>query len=410
MSVPRPRDVSILRRNRPFRRFFVARTVSHVGDGAAVLALILYARSTGGSGTAVGALLLAQSLPHLAAPVAGTIVDRVDRRRLMIACDLCQAVLFAVIGWWLPSFPVLLALIVVTSLLDTTFGPAGQSALPGLVPAADLLEANAWTSTSLNLQVALGPILGGALVTAFGIRWALTANAASFLGSAAILATLPALPISRTSRTRGLWGASREGLSAAWGHPVVRAVLFALFFGVTFAAIGNVALVFLVRDTLGAGSLGFGVASGAFGAGMIVGSLAISLRARRAGPVRLILLSWLLSGLGPLATGLAPNLSAGIAAQTVGGIGNGVDLVAGATIVQRAIPQELLGRVFGLVGMAAFAGSSAAFVLGGLLLEFTSPRSTFVIAGVGVLTVWGVVVAMLWRYRDDLRPPEPSAD
>jgi MFS family permease len=315
-----------------------------------------------------------------------------------------------VIGWWLPSFPVLLALIVVTSLLDTTFGPAGHSALPALVPTEDLLEANAWTATSLNLQVALGPVLGGVLVAVFGIRWGLTANAASFLGSAAVLATLPALPIPGSSRAHGLWGASREGLSAAWRHPVVRVVLVALFFGVTFAAMGNVALVFLVRDTLGTGPVGFGIASGAFGAGMIVGSLAISLRARRAGPVRLMFLSWLLSGLGPLATGLAPNLSAAVAGQAIGGIGNGVDLVAGATIVQRAMPPELLGRVFGLVSMAAFAGSSAAFLLGGLLLELTSPRSTFVIAGVGVLVVWAAVVVMLWRYRDNLQSAEPTAD
>lgn len=396
MSSPSPpRDMALLRRNGSFRRFWIARTVSHVGDGAAVMALVLYAKDAGRSGTAVGALLLAQSIPHVAAPLAGVVADRVDRKWLMISCDLLQAAIFTAIAWWLPPLGPLLGLVVVTSLLGTTFGPAGQSAVPGLVPSEDLVEANAWTATSLNLQVAIGPIVGGALVGAFGIRWALVANVASFLGSAIALAGLPALPASVNEAHPSLWRDAREGLAVAWSSRLVRTVLFALLFGVSFAAVDNVALVFLVRDTLGGGPLAFGVATGAFGLGMVVGSLAISMRGRRIAPIRFLLLSWLLSGLGMLATGLSPTQSVVAGAQAISGAGNGIDLVAGDTIVQQAIPSAALGRVFGLVGAAAFAGSSIAYVLGGLLLDLTNPRAVFMIAGAGVLAVWIALVAML---------------
>jgi MFS family permease len=141
---------------------------------------VLLVQESEGTGTAVGVLLLASSLPRFLGPLAGVVADRVEQRTLMVLCDVGNAAIFATISWSRPSFGVLLALVAASAVLDTLFAPAGRSAVPALVDGDDLLRANAWMGTSLNLQVALGTLLGGTLVAAIGVRSALAFDAASF--------------------------------------------------------------------------------------------------------------------------------------------------------------------------------------------------------------------------------------
>ena len=184
---------NVLRSNAVFRRMWSARAISFIGDGIALTALVIYIQETRGTGTAVAALLLAQALPHLLGPVAGTVADRVDQRTLMIGCDLGRAVLFGAAAWFLPSMAWLLVVMAAASTLDTLFAPAGRSAVPALVEDADLVNANAWLGTALNLQVALGPLIGGALVAVIDVRGALAVDAGSFLLSALLLLGVPKL-------------------------------------------------------------------------------------------------------------------------------------------------------------------------------------------------------------------------
>ncbi len=350
---PRPRN--LLFRNRMFRRMWTARAISFIGDGIAITALVLHVGSASGTGTAVGALLLAQALPHLLGPMAGVIADRTDQRRLMVACNVGNAVVFGVAAWILPGLPGLLFLVATSATLDTIFGPAGRSAIPALVDEADLLSANAWLGTALNMQVAVGPLLGGLLVATLGTRGALAADAASFLLSAALLLRVRRLPPdrSRADDPPSFLADTREGLAYVRRQPIARAVVITLFLGVAFAGIDNVALVFLSRDVLGAGPLGFGVVAAAFGVGMLVASVALS-GGRSRSPRSLFIGGWLLTAAGTLLTGLAPAIWFATVAQAVGGAGNGADNVASDTLIQRSVPREMLGRVFGVTSTAAF--------------------------------------------------------
>ena len=272
---PRPNP---LRSSRAFRRLWIARTLSHVGDGIAVVALVLLVQGSQRTGVAVGVLLLASSLPRFLGPFAGVVADRIGQRALMVGCDLGNAAIFLVIAGLAPSFPWLLALVAASAVLDTLFAPAGRSAIPALVAPEELLQANAWMGTSLNLQVAVGTLLGGALVAGLGARGALAANALSFLLSAALLTGLPPLRPPREGERRGFLAVGTAGLAYAWQTPLVRALVVALFLGVAFAAVDNVALVFLVRETLGGGPLAFGVVTAAYGVGMLAASIGLSWR------------------------------------------------------------------------------------------------------------------------------------
>jgi hypothetical protein len=310
----------------------------------------------------------------------------------MVLCDLGNAAIFAAIAGFQPSFGVLLALVSASAILDTLFAPAGRSAVPALVHADDLLRANAWMGTALNLQVALGSLVGGALVAAIGVRGALALDSLSFVLSAALLIGLPPLRLTRTGSSTGFLAVGKEGLAFAWHTRVVRTFVIVLFLGVAFAALDNVALVFLVRETLHGGPFAFGLVSAAFGVGMIAASVGLSIRRTSFAVTTLLIAAWLTSGIGTIATGLAPVIGIAAAAQAAGGFGNGLENIAADTLIQRAVPREMLGRVFGLVSTAAFGGSTLAYAAGGPLLDLTSARTVFMIAGTGIL----IVTALLW--------------
>jgi MFS family permease len=377
----------LLFRNPAFGRFFAARACSYIGDGVASVALILLVQSRQGTGVAVGALLLAQSLPRLLGPLAGTLADRLPARRLMVGCDLGQAAIYALIAWLSLALPVLLALVSAATFLQTLFQPAGAAALPRLVDEGDLLAANARFGSAFNLQVAVGPLLGGVLVATVGTDYAILVNATSFLGSALLLAGVPQLAQRIAVADRGVLAATHEGLVYVWRHPVVRTVCLALFFGVSIGAMDNVALVFLARESLGVGATGFGALSAAFGVGMIVGALLLTRGGRQPDTALLFLGGLALTGLGLMLTGLAPVLLLALAFQALAGIGNGVDNVAQSTLLQQIVPVHLLGRVYGVVSTAAFAGMGFASLAGGVLLDLTSPRVVFVLAGAGLIAV-----------------------
>ena len=391
-----------------FRRLLAARTISHIGDGVALIALVLLVQKGRGTGTSVGALLLATSIPRFLGPIAGAIVDRVEQRSLMVACDVGQAAIFGTIAWIGPSFPVLLGLVALAAAFDTLFAPAGRSALPALVRPEQLMRANAWIGMSLNIQVAAGPILGGLLYSWLGGRGALAANALSFVLSAVFLLGLPPLRAPADGEeARGFLAVGMDGLRFARRNRVVRTLIVALFVGVAFAGLDDVALVFLVRDTLGGSALAYGLVTGAYGIGMLAGSLGLSWKGTAAAAGTVFLLGWVAGGIGAVLTGIAPLIALVAVGQAIAGVGNAVEVVAMDTLVQQAVPRQMLGRVFGLVGTAAPAGHSLAFAAGGFLVDLFGPRIVFLIAGFGVLLV--LVPVMLVLRRADAGP-EPAPD
>ena len=390
-----------LLRDRPqFRALWAALALSYAGSGAAVTALVLYVQQTRGTGTAVAALLIAETVPRLLGPLAGSVADRLDLRRLMIGADVGQAVLFAALAL-LPPFPAILALAAITSCLETTYAPAKTTAVPALVAEEELVLANSLTGIAANLYVAIGPLIGGLLFAAVGAGGALALNALTFVASALLTATLAPIPSAHHAEGRereSLLASTRTGLRHALGNRVTRVVTLALLFMFAFLSIDNVALVFLVRDTLDSGSATYGVVSAVFGLGMLIGSVGVMRRTRTA-PTVLFLLSLMFSSVGTLATGVAPTILLVGLVQMLSGAGNGIEIVASETIFQRHVPRHLLGRVFGLTSTAVAVGSGIAMIGGGLLVDATSPRTAFVVAGLGGLLVTVAAAPALLRAR-----------
>jgi MFS family permease len=387
----------MLLRDRPrFRALWLALALSSLGAGAGATALTLYVQERRGTGIAVGALVLALNLPRLVGPLTGAIADRVELRRALILCDLGQSACFALLAT-LPPFGPMLALAGVTALLQTAYGPARTAAMPALVEEDELLAANATLGIAFNLYIVVGPPLGGLLFAVVGPSAALWLNAATFLGSALLTLRLPRL----ASRGKGeaperILASIRSGARYTVSNPLVLTAVVSLLFVIAFVAVDEVALVFLVRETLGGSSTAFGLVGAAFGVGMLAGSVGILARLH-VPPPRVYLVGLVLIAAGTLLTGLAPLILVVALFQAVAGSGNGIINSAGDTILQRHVPRELLGRVFGLSVGGAAIGYGFAALLGGILVDATSPRTAFVLAGAGALIVAAVSAPILRR-------------
>ena len=131
-------------RSAAFNALLVARSLSWVGDGIANVALVIYVQRVEGSGSAVGLLLLMTMLPSCLAPFTGVVVDRFDRRRVLVAGEAVQAVLALVVVVWLPGLAPLLVLIFLKSVAATVGDIAGRSAIPSVVDDEGLVAANVW--------------------------------------------------------------------------------------------------------------------------------------------------------------------------------------------------------------------------------------------------------------------------
>ena len=131
--------LALLRTNQPFRQLWAARAISYFGDSLGLVALMLYVAQSTGQALAVAVLLLVGDFtPALLGPLAGTVSDRFDLKRVMVGCELAQAALVAVTALWLPSLPMLLILVGLRSVVAQIFQPATRAAVPLLVRPDDL--------------------------------------------------------------------------------------------------------------------------------------------------------------------------------------------------------------------------------------------------------------------------------
>jgi MFS family permease len=397
---------SLLRDNRPFRWLWCARSVSFLGDSLGLVALLLYVAETTGQALAVALLLLVGDVaPALLGPFTGVIGDRLGLKRVMIACDLMQGILVALIALTLPSLPLLLALVALRAVAGQVFQPASRAAVPALVRNRDLEAANSAIGLGTNGSEALGPLLAAALFSVLSVQGVLLVDAATFVVSAALLASLPSLPTAPTEESprASFLGDARAGLGYIWSVPLVRTVGLGFFAVVAFNGIDDVALVFLARDVLGGGDPAASLLYAAVGGGLLLGYALLTRRAARFSMLLLLLIGFGASSAGNLFSGLAWAVAAAFVVQCVRGVGIAMMDVATNTLLQRTVPQAMLGRVFGnlygTIGVAA--GLSYAF--GGLLLDLTSPRVAFVVAGTGGLLAT-LATALALQRRMKLNP------
>lgn len=391
----------LLRRPGAFRRLWLARVVSLVGDSVGLVALILLVAGETGDGVSVGLLLLAaDGTATLLSPLLGVVADRTSRRRTMIACELGQALAIGTIALLLPALPVLLGLVAAQSVLAAAFQAASRGAVVELVDDAELEGANAVLGAgTYGLEVA-GPLLVALLLPVLSVPGVLVLDALTFLVSPLLLGGLPRLrPGGPAAAAPGLARQAAAGLRVLWRQRLLRAVSLGFLVVVAFNGVDDVALVFLGRETLRASDAATSLLYAGSGLGLLVGFAVLARRGGRGAPSVAAVAGLAWSSAGNLLTGLAPVLGAAFAMQVVRGGGLSLVDVGTTTLVQRSVPAELRGRAFanlyGGVGLAA----AVSYAVGGPLLELLSPRGLLVLAGGGGIAASAATALAVRRAR-----------
>jgi predicted MFS family arabinose efflux permease len=343
---------SLLRRNADFRRLFLASVISLGGDWFLFLAVGSLVFDTTQRATPVGLLVLAQDLPvFFATPWAGWLVDHLDRRKLMVICDLARAVVcatFLAVGadnLWLAYL-----LLAMLSVFSAVFDPASSAATPNLVDPEDLPVANAMNGSLWGTMLAVGAAAGGFVAGAFGADTAFVVDAVSFLVSAALLARIhrPFAEARDEHHERvSVVAATRETFRYARADHRVWALISVKFgFGLAGGVLGL--LVVLANDVFHGGEVAFGLLLAGRGVGALIGPF---IGHRLAGPdhrrlLAVIAVALAVFGAGYAAVGAAPTLALAVVAVMIAHLGGGAQWVLSSFGLQRIVPDRIRGRVF----------------------------------------------------------------
>lgn len=377
-----------------FRRLWAAQSASDVGSYLSLVALPLVAVvQLDASPTQMGLLVGAGTAPlAFAWPLLGVLADRVDRGRMMVVSYLGRALLFG----WIPvaaaTGVLTIAQLAVVSFLANLFKVAFDVAHPSVVPAvvapADLVAANSRLESTRSLAMVAGPAAAGLLVDAVRPTGVMAFEAVACLLAGLLVGTVrtPAPPPRRTGLARDL----REGVTAVFGHPLLRAMAISTALLNAFFALRTPLFALFVVAELGFSASRLGLVLAAAGPGALIGSLAAPRVAARWGfgrtstgaafaagaPVLAVPLVHG-SGTGAMAVLMASAFAVGFGAQVYN-----VTLVAGR---QAITPDHLLGRMTATFRWAAWAATPFAAAGGGLLAAVAGVRGAIAVAGLGLL-------------------------
>ena len=386
-------------RVRDFALYWTARTTSWFGDGVMVVALPWQVYELTNSPTAMGIVGAAQMVPIFAFTLLGGVMsDRIDRRKVILASELVRGLAAGVAGVLAVTGQLELwhvgAMVVVFGLGQAFAGPAFGSIVPQIVPEELLVQANSALFTVNTIALRLGgPALGGLLIAAFGTGVAFLVDATSFLVGAVAIALLSARPVARVLAAESrptVLADIREGVryvrARTWLWGTVAWWLFVAPFG---HAPYVVLLPYLMKHDLGGDASDLGLLFAAGGVGGIVMSLALS-QVRI--PRRHVTFMYALCAFG--ITDLffyslvdAPWQTMLIAFVAEGMLTGGV--LTWNTLLQRAVPNEFLGRVRSLDSFAVYALTPVAMAVIGPAAGAIGVRQVLAISGLaaGAVTV-----------------------
>ncbi len=404
-----------LLRQRNFRLFWTGESISEVGNSVTIVVIPLVAIDTLHASTFIVTLLTATVwLPWVIIGIpAGTWVDRLPPRAVMLACDATSLAVYAsvpVAAWCgVLTLAQLIAVALIAGAASVFFNSAYQVLLPGVVDDADLAEANAKLLGSREVAQIGGPGLGGLLAQAAGPATGLLADAVSFAVS---FCCLTAMQPPRDRRPGGPVGGNvLDGLRFAWRDPYLRAMT-------AFSSLGNLALtgvsallvVFLVR-TIGLSSALAGLVMASLGVGGVLGALVARRLGRWLGTARALLIAIPAGGCFALLLPLADKGSR-LAFACVAMICSGCVVVISNVIVdsfvQAWVPAGILGRVISATWAAGFAMMPVGALLAGVLATALGVRTALWIL-TAVYAAAGLTFLLTpMRHRRDLPQREDA--
>lgn len=400
------------RLGRSFRWLLLASLINNIGDGIVLTAGPLLVASQTRDPFLVSMALLSGYLPVLLFGVIGGVAaDRFDRQRMVVVVDLARSIVLAVLVWTIVSgtvnIAVILAVLFVLGTAETFADSASSTLLPGLVAREDLGIANARMQGAFLLanQLLLPPV--GAFLFVVGPALPFAVNAAAFaLGAVLISRVVTDIRGARHDRP-GVRTEMIEGFRWLIAHPPMRTLtLTILAFNVTYGAAWSV-LVLYAGDRLGMNEVGFGLLATAIAVGGVIGTVSYGRLERRFALGDIMRVGLIIETVTHLVLALTTSAVVALGMLVIFGAHAFVWGTTSTVVRQRAVPDELMGRIGGVYRVAIIGGIVAGTPLGGLLAQRYGITAPFWFAFVGS----ALLVAVLWRqFHHIAHDDEPSAE
>jgi MFS family permease len=413
---------TVLRDNPNYRYTWMGQVVSEIGDHFNSIAVLSLAIHLTGSGVAVGGVMIARTLFAIAAgPIAGVVLDRFDRKRIMIASDLIRAVIafgFVLTLAHQQTWP----LYILSGLLmfASPFFTSGRSAiLPRITSADELHTANALTQTTAWLTLSFGTLFGGISTMQFGYEWAFVVNALSFVFSAWAIWHLRSptghfrpegAPVAHTHHSaRAYWGDFVDSVRYMRSTPLILAIALAWVGWATGGGAAQILFTLFGELVFKRGPAGIGIIWSAAGFGLVAGGFFAHWLGKRityAGYRHTISFAFFIHGASYILYALMPTIVLASLFVGISRIAMGCINVLNRTMLLTHVPDRYRGRVFSTAEMMMNATMMLSLTAASIATSSVPIRTIGVVAG-----CLSASTAVFWLWADIAgRLPEPQPD
>jgi MFS family permease len=387
--------LNLLRRNRNYRYAWTGQVVSEIGDHFNNIAVFSLAMATTRSGLVISGVMLSRAIPAmLAAPLAGVMLDRFDRKRIMIGSDLIRAVvaLGFVITISHHQSSVLYLLSGLLMFASPFFTSGRTSILPTIANKEELHTANSLTQTTQWITLTIGTMAAGLSAAHLGFAWAFVLNSLSFLVSAACISQLHVEGSFRPKRSHLTedcvvrpWREYREGLQYMKSSPLILGITLV---GVGWATGGGAAQILFTlfgEQVFNRGPAGIGIVWGFAGVGLLIGGAVGHLLGKRIGfenYKRTISICYVIHGGAYMFFSQMGQFWAALFFIALSRVGVAVSSVLNVSQLLRNVPDEFRGRVFSTMESLVWSTMIVSMALAGVASQYHGPRTIGLVAGI----------------------------
>ncbi len=396
-----------LLRNPTFTLFFLGNAISLIGFGLNLISISWLVLEETGSELALGKIMAAATIPGvLLALFAGVIIDRMNRKWLMVILDIVRMVIIIVfLSTLLLNSFTMMSLFIMVFLMgigNSLFWPTAQAFVQQLVEPDEYFNANALLSASYQTGSILGAGLGGLVVHYFGVNTALAINALTYLVSGILISLAPFSYQKRSGNTEKIISALMKGFRFFQQNiGVLLLGLTTILADVAIWGAMSVITITMSRDIYLAGSWGYGIMEGLYGIGALLSTIVAGIGSTILGKHRFLLVCYIISAIMAwLSPGFSHVVLAALAYLFMGLHNNSARICIRTTFMEQ-VPNEIMGRVQTILGVYTRVAVITSAIIAGWIVEnysvqtgmnFTSIH--FILAAAGI-----ILVLLIPKYR-----------
>jgi MFS family permease len=384
-------------RHTNFRLLWIGSVTSAAGASIGSIVVIWLVYNATHSPIAISLLGIFQFLPTLLfGLLAGALIDRWDRRRLMLACDVARAICFAGLALFVllygASTVVLIGVVFAVAAFSTAFRPATNATIPRILPPSEVTDGNGILQGGSTIASFVGSPIGGVLVVTLGAVLGLALNALTFAISGAMIFLMVIPPARRSpsdapAARSSLLREVGDGLRYLRSQGALLVITLTAMGANFFLAIWGGFTVIYVADQLHLGAAGFGIMVAANTAGFAIGAVLPGRLHTERAPGLWLPATWGLTGFAIIGLAFTSSLLLAAGLTLAGGALLSIGNTTWLSGVQKSVPDEFLGRYFATDEAGSFAMIPAGAAVGGVLVLLVGISRSYLIAGVGTALV-----------------------